>query len=127
MASPMDRGFAQLNRAMQQSAAFSATCKRAGVLIGDAIPVLLSAPLVEVATTGNATVVGRQYKLQIKRQSYVLSGNPTDPIRDDVISFTLNGKTLSCTILPAQGTPEVGNVDPRSDWIPVQVKLMSVA
>lgn len=124
MTSLIDRGFALLNRATTPAAVTTVRYTRAATVISEALPATLSNQQIEQLSDSGTSVIGRQFTWRLKRADLVIGGAKTDPQKFDKIVWVWAGTEFVFEVLPETGAPEMGAVDPRSDWIPASVKLI---
>lgn len=124
MATQLQRGFALLNRVMEPAAAESVRYIRGATVISDELPALLSAQLIEQISEGGPSIVGRQFTWRLKRDELRWDNAPTKPRRSDRIEWVHGGTTYQFEVVRDVAGAESPEVDPRSEWIPANVKLL---
>ncbi len=124
MLTPVQRGYSLLNRLAQPMAAESVRYLRGTTEISSAMPAIFKSPQIELIDEGGASIIGRKFIWELKRDQLLWEGVEDRPRINDVIEWTRGNKTHTFTVQPEVGaTPEAGAVDMRSDWVPAFVKL----
>lgn len=95
-------------------------------MISDALPATLSKPEVDQLTEEIVTVVGRQFMWRLKQPDLQIDGAIQTPQRDDSIEWVHCGRKYVFTVLQETSGPEFGVIDPRSEWVPANTKLVRI-
>lgn len=126
MATLLQRGFRLLNRCMEPAAAESVRYLRGAEVISDAMRALLTINRVDLTTQDGASIIGRRFVWQLKRDELMVNGAEVRPERLDQIEWDYNGRTYAFQVLPEQAMPEDRAVDMRADYIPANTQLLEV-